>query len=279
MKKYKVGVIQINSQANVEENLKTIVRMIEEAVENGAKLISLPEVMNQTSSSKEESVWEEIPGRTINLMLETAKKYGVWIHCGSIKEMDNDEKHFNTSVMVDPNGKILGSYRKLHLFDVDLKDGGRVRESDRSSKGYEIVNIQTEIGNLGFTICYDLRFPELFRILALNGAEIIFVPANFTYQTGKAHWASLLRARAIENGCYIIAAAQIGQKMKFKAYGHSMIINPWGTVLAEAPDEATIIYADIDLDYVHEIRGQIPSLLNRRADVYSLTINNKDNNI
>lgn len=274
LRKYKVGLIQLNAQADFESNLEKITSMVDEAAQNGAKLISLPENMNQITAVREDFVIEEIPGKTINKMSELAKKHKAWIHCGSIKEYNSNGKPFNTTVMLNPQGEIIAEYRKLHLFDVDLKDGGSFKESDKNSPGSDIVNVQTDIGNLGLTICYDIRFPELYRLLTLNGAEVIFVPANFTYQTGKAHWSTLLRARAIENGVYILATGQCGQKPNVVAYGHSMIIDPWGTVLAEAQEEETVIYADIDLDYIPKVREQVPSLSNRRADVYDLTIKN-----
>ncbi|NLL81852.1 MAG: carbon-nitrogen hydrolase family protein [Tissierellia bacterium] len=272
LRKYKVGVIQLNTQSDLDKNLETIGNLVEEAAQNGAKLISLPENMDQIAKDKEDYVVDEIPGKTINFMMELAKKHKLWIHCGSIKEYNKNGKPFNTTVMLNPDGEIVSKYSKLHLFDVDLDISGSFKESDNNSPGSEIVNIETEVGNLGFTICYDIRFPELFRLLTLNGAEVIFVPANFTYQTGKAHWSTLLRARAIENGVYIIACGQCGQKPKVLAYGHSMIVDPWGTVLAEAEEEEGIIYAEIDLDYINKVRSEVPSLSNRRADIYDLII-------
>lgn len=274
MRKYKVGLIQLNTQENFEHNLETISRMIDEAAQNGAKLVVLPENMNQITAVREDFVIEEIPGKTISYMMELAKKHNIWIHCGSFKEYNSNGKPFNTTVMLNPDGEIVAKYRKLHLFDVDLKDGGSFKESDKNSQGSDIVNVQTDIGNLGFTICYDIRFPELYRLLTLNGAEVIFVPANFTYPTGKAHWSTLLRARAIENGVYVLAPGQCGQKPNVLAYGHSMIIDPWGNVLAEAQEEETVVYADIDLDYIPKVREQVPSLSNRRTDVYSIEVKN-----
>lgn len=274
MRKYKVGIIQLNTQSDLYENLNKIGKMVEEAAENGVKLVSLPENMNQITKNKEDFVIEEIPGKTIAYMADLAKKYKLWIHCGSIKEYNSNGKPFNTTIMLNPDGEIVGKYAKLHLFDVDLDDGGSFKESDKNSPGNDVVNVETEIGNLGFTICYDIRFPELFRLLTLNGAEVIFVPANFTYQTGKAHWSTLLRARAIENGVYILATGQCGQKPNVLAFGHSMIIDPWGTVLAEAQEEETVIYAEIDLDYIPKVRNEVPSLSNRRSDVYSLETKN-----
>ena len=275
MRKYKIAVLQIDSKADLQENLEKISKMIDEAVLNGATFISLPENMHQMTNIKEEMSIEDIPGYAIGYMAEIAMKHNIWIHCGSIKEYNANGKTFNTTVILDPKGKIVGKYRKLHLFDVDLKESGSFRESDKNSNGTDIVNVETEMGNLGLTICYDIRFPELYRLLTLNGAEVIFVPANFTSTTGKAHWETLLRARAIENGVYIVASAQIGQKHNMLAYGHSMIVDPWGEVISVAEDEETIIYGEIDLDHIYEIREKMPCLKNRRTEVYTLSANNK----
>ena len=272
MRKYKVGVLQINTQENIEDNLKKITQMVEEAAKNGANLVTLPENMNQITNNKEMIKEEVIPGRTINLMSDLAKKHKIWIHCGSIKEHNPEGKPFNTTVVLNPEGEIAGKYRKLHLFDVELKDGGSFKESDKNSKGSKVVNIDTEMGNMGLSICYDIRFPELYRLMTLNGAEVIFVPANFTYPTGKAHWSILMRARAIENGTYVVATGQVGQKPNVVAYGHSMIVDPWGNILAEGQEGEEIIYGEIDLDNIPKIREQIPSLSNRRADVYNLSV-------
>lgn len=273
--KYKIALIQMDTQNNYEENLKVIEEKVVEAFQNGASLVSLPENMNIITMDPKENVMEEIPGRTTNLLCKLAKDMNIWIHGGSIKENSGTEKGYNTTVMINPDGKIIAKYRKLHLFDVSLKTGDTVTnifESDRNLAGSEIVNVDTEIGNLGFTICYDLRFPELYRELVLRGAQIIFVPANFTYKTGEAHWTTLLRARAIENGCFIVAAAQTGVKPMIDVYGHSTVIDPWGNILVEAGMETGIVYAEIDLDKVETVRNQIPSLKNRREDVYEITI-------
>lgn len=155
-------------------------------------------------------------------------------------------------------------------FDVTLPDGSPIRESDKVKAGSDIVTVDTEIGMLGFSICYDIRFPELYRLLALAGARIIFTPANFTMPTGKDHWEAILRARAIENGCYIIAPAQIGRKPKFTSYGNSMVIAPWGTVIARSKEAPGVTIAEIDLDFQDDIRAQQPSLKNRRSDIYDL---------
>jgi predicted amidohydrolase len=182
------------------------------------------------------------------------------------------EKFFNTTVMLDPSGGVIAKYRKLHTFDVTLTDGTVCNESARVRPGSEIVTVDSELGRLGFSICYDIRFPELFRLLAMDGAQVIFAPANFTLPTGKDHWEPILRTRAIENGCYIVAPAQIGKKPNFTAFGNSMVVDPWGTVIARSKDEPGVTIAEIDPDFQDKIRAQIPSLKNRRSDVYELRV-------
>ena len=272
MRKYLVAAIQMDTQNNKEENLHQAVQFIDEAVAKGAKLIVFPEVMNHLSELPE---WAEpIPGPTTELLKVKAKEHSVWIHGGSISEVNPDGvRTYNTSVLINDKGEIVAKYRKLHNFDMVLPDGHAVRESDNKEPGDAIVVAETELGRLGFAICYDMRFPELFRIMRLNGAEVIFLPANFTFLTGKDHWEPILRARAIENGVYIVAPNQTGEKEKFVAYGNSMIIDPWGNILARAADEVGVILAEIDLDYLEEVRRRNPSVDNCRTDVYCVSKN------
>ena len=252
------------------KNLERMMHYIDEAAKKGATLVAFPEVVNILS---EEAVYAEpIPGPTTDILVQKAKEYGIWIHGGSLSEVNpNGERTYNTSVLIRPDGEIVAKYRKLHNFDMILPDGSSVRESDKKEPGDEIVTVQTELGGMGFAICYDLRFPEMFRIMRLKGAEIIVLSANFTMPTGKDHWEPLLRARAIENGVYIIAPNQIGEKEKFTAYGNSMIIDPWGTVIARASDCSGIIFAEIDLDYLERVRQKNPAVNNCRMDVYQIS--------
>lgn len=200
-----------------------------------------------------------------------AKEHKMYIHSGSFcKAVEGENRAYNTSVIIDSEGKIIGEYHKLHPFDITMPDGTVNKESDRIRPGDEIVVTDTALGKLGMSICYDIRFPELYRIMTLEGAQVIFTPASFTMATGKEHWECILRTRAIENACYIVAADQIGQKHEFLAYGYSMVIDPWGTVIAKARDEAGMFYADIDLDYEDKIRQKVPVLKNRRADIYEV---------
>jgi predicted amidohydrolase len=272
MRKYKVAAVQLDSQNDKAANLERISRLVDEAAAGGAALVSLPEVMNFIGEMvREEDYPEPIPGRSTEILMKKAAEHGMWIHSGSFAEVNpGNKRYYNTSVLIDDKGKIAAKYRKIHTFDVTLPDGTVCDESAQVAPGREVVTTDTPLGKLGLAICYDIRFPELFRLMALEGAQVLFTPANFTLPTGKDHWEVILRARAIENGCYVVAAAQIGKKHHFVAYGSSMIIDPWGTVLTRAREEEGVAFAEIDLDYLDKIRAQLPSLKNRRADVYEL---------
>ena len=283
--KFQVAVCQMDSQNDKHQNLKDAENMICEASEKGADLVVFPENMNYMGKGYRYQA-EPIPGPTTDFLTALAKEHGVWILSGSIPETElNDPaeqetvsadknagkpKPKNSLVQIDPTGNICCKYSKLHLFDVDLEDGSSFRESDTATQGEDIVVCDTELGRLGFTICYDLRFGELYRLLSLAGAKVIFVPACFALQTGRAHWEVLLRARAIENGVYIVACNQIGEKYNMTAYGHSMVIDPWGRIIAQAEDKPGVLMAEIDLSEIEKVRAQIPSLKNRRGDLYEL---------
>jgi predicted amidohydrolase len=270
MRKYKVAIIQMNTGENRDANLNRIKRFIADACEQGAKLIALPEVMNRRAADKTVPTEEPLDGPTISFMKACAAEFSLWIHCGSIREVNEEGLPYNTTVLLNDKGEIASVYRKLHLFDIELPNGFVTKESARNCPGDQVVDVVTDLGHLGMTICYDLRFPELFRLLALRGVEVMFMPANFAQATGEAHWESLLRARAIENSCYIIASAQTGQIGEFNTYGNSMIVDPWGAILARADKEECMMLAEIDLDLVEKTRQKMPGLKNRRSDVYVL---------
>ena len=272
MNKFTVAVLQLDSQDDVQKNLDTVVSFIEEAAARGAKLITMPESMNYVGLDNAGHA-EEIPGGpTFQLMSEQAKKYGVWLHCGSIYEKNpNDPRPFNSTMVIDPRGNLAAKYHKIHPFDVVIPNGPVNRESERICPGDEIVTVDTgEVGHLGLSICYDMRFAEMYRIMALEGAQILLMPADFTMPTGKDYWETILRTRAIENGCYVVAPAQYGVKPKFQAYANSLVVDPWGNVIARASNHPQVITAEIDLDYLQQVRRQIFTLENRRPDVYSL---------
>lgn len=273
LRKYLIAMVQMDTQNDKGENLKRACAWIDEAALRGAKLVCFPEVMNLIGRNVGEGGGKEsVPGYTTDILCKKAKEHGIYIHGGSItEEIPGERRSRNTSVLISPEGEILAAYRKMHMFDITLADGTPFNESDRVEPGTEIVTVETELGIFGMSICYDVRFPELYRLMALRGAQVIFVPSSFTMPTGKDHWEPLLRARAIENGCYIVAPGQIGTKPAYTAYGNSLTADPWGTVIARSKDAPGITYAEIDLDYLEQIRRQIPSLENRRSDRYEVS--------
>lgn len=272
-RQYKIAIVQLQTSCQLKDNLVKIEKFIRAAAQEGAKLIAFPEVMNIIDSHMP-SYSESYGGETFRLLSRLAKTLGVYIHGGSWSEtIPASKKHYNTSYLFDDKGIVVGKYRKIHTFDITDPSGQIYRESDTVTSGQEVVVVETPLGKLGFAICYDLRFPELHRLLALKGAEIIFNPSDFNLMTGKDHWEVLLRARAIENGVYMIAADQYGQNAKMLAYGNSLVVNPWGTVIARAGDGEQILYADIDLDGLAEIRNRMQTLENRQSEVYRLSEN------
>lgn len=271
MARYLAAAIQMDTQDDREENFRTLEKLIAQAAEQGAKLVCMPECVTYLGRNIADAA-EEVPGGpSFRFFSAQAKRYGVWLHCGSIYEKSGDQRPYNCTMLLNPQGELVARYRKLHPFDVVLPNGTSVRESDTIRPGDSIVTAQAgRLGRLGFAICYDMRFGELFRLMALEGAQLFVVPANFTLATGKDHWLPLLRARAIENGCYVIAPGQIGKKPQFEAFGHSLIIDPWGTVTACASHRPGVVLAEIDLDLEQQVRRQLFTLENRREDLYTL---------
>jgi deaminated glutathione amidase len=267
----RVAAVQLNSTADPAANLATADRLTRAAAADGARLIVLPEKWTAIGSDEQSrAAAETLDGPAVRWARATASELQVDLVAGSILErVAGQEKLANTSVHVDPRGELKAIYRKLHMFDVDV--GGRsYRESDLSEPGEEIVCSETADGvELGMTICYDLRFPELYRILAVRGARVIVLPAAFTLATTRDHWETLLRARAIENQAFMVAANQFGSHPGGnRSGGRSMIVDPWGLVLAQAADGEGHIVAELDLEHQREIRAQLPALANRRAEVY-----------
>lgn len=269
---YVTAAIQMNSGEDVAENLAQATRLIEQSAasdsQSGAQFIVLPELFNCLGRFEAiVAAAEPIPGPTSDTLCALAKKLGVMLVAGSIAEQaEQADKAYNTSLVIAPDGALLAKYRKIHLFDVAIDDGPRTTESDWILPGNEVSSVASDFGVLGQTICYDLRFAELYRALATRGAEIILVPAAFTHATGQAHWHALLRARAIENQAYVIAPNQCGTNtMDIDTYGHTLIVDPWGKILAEATtNEEEIVTAEIDLARVAQVRRQIPALAHRR---------------
>jgi deaminated glutathione amidase len=267
-----VALIQTDAGPNPEANVARAALLAGEAAAAGAHLVALPEYLQfRGADDGFRASARPIPGPFTEPFSAVAARHGCWILAGSLAETSTDPgRPFNTSVLVGPDGAIRARYRKIHLFDVNV-DGGPVdRESARVSGGEEPVVVDVDGVSLGLTICYDLRFPELYRTLVLAGAEVLAVPSNFTERTGRDHWEVLLRARAIENGAWVIAPSQIGGPPGQPAFGRSMVIDPWGIVVAQAPDREAIVHAVLDTDRVAAVRRQIPVLANRRPEAYRL---------
>ncbi|HKN93832.1 MAG TPA: carbon-nitrogen hydrolase family protein [Thermoleophilaceae bacterium] len=270
----RVAAVQLNSNEDKQRNLATADRLTRAAAADGAALVLLPEKWTALGTHEDyvraaESL--EAPGPAIEWASRTARELGIDLVAGSISERrEGRDKLGNTSIHFGPDGEQKALYRKIHMFDV-VVGGIEYRESESEDPGEEIVLSETREGvPLGMTVCYDLRFPELYRILAIRGARILLVPAAFTKITGQAHWELLIRARAIENQAFVIAADQIGRHPDDKeSFGGSMIVDPWGEVLARAPDEETFISADLDFARQDEVREQLPSLANRMPTTYA----------
>jgi predicted amidohydrolase len=267
----RTAAVQLNSTDDKERNTTVADRLVRDAAADGADLIVLPEKFNVLGEHDDYVAGaESLDGPTITWARETARELGVDLVAGSIVEKrEGHEKLGNTSVHVGRDGEVKAVYRKIHMFDV-VVGGIEYRESASEEPGDEIVLSEARDGiPLGLTVCYDLRFPELFRILAIRGARVITLPAAFTKVTGRAHWEILVRARAIENQAFVVAADQIGAHPPDKeSFGGSMIVDPWGEVLARAPDEECFIAANLDFARQDEVRDQLPSLANRVAGAY-----------
>ncbi|TGK12120.1 carbon-nitrogen hydrolase family protein [Leptospira fletcheri] len=268
MRKYFAAVLQLNSGSDINANLTESEKWIEDAFSKNAQLIGLPENFSFLGSEKEKlERAKEIEVLTSKFLSETSRKFRIHLLGGGYPTAGKDGKILNTSTLFGPDGKEIFRYYKIHLFDTDPGDGFQYKESRSVSSGTELPSIfsSAQFGNISTVICYDLRFPELFRALSYRGAEILFVPSAFTKLTGEAHWEPLLRARAIENFCYVLAPAQAGRHDNGReTYGHSLIVNPWGEILAEKKEGEGALVAEIDLELIQEARRKIPSLKHRK---------------
>ena len=265
----RVACVQMSSRADKAANLERAEALVARAAATGSDVVVLPEKWNLIGNSEQlHAAAEPLEGESVSAMSAWASQHGITLVGGSITERrEGREKLSNTCVVLDPEGEIAAVYRKIHLFDVEV--GGLVyRESDAEEPGDEPVVCAAD-WPIGLSVCYDVRFPELYRILALEGALLATVPAHFTLHTGKDHWEVLLRARAIENQLYVAAAAQFGETLPGRwSYGRSLIADPWGLVLAVAPDEETVISAELDRARLEDIRAKLPSLATRQPDAY-----------
>jgi predicted amidohydrolase len=263
-----IGLVQVCSTDDLAGNLKRAAEGVAVAADRGAEFVCLPE--NFGFMRREGDAFpcaQGLDGEIVGFLMDLARRHEVWLLGGTFPEaIPGESRVHNTCVVIASDGGVAAVYRKIHLFDVDLgADGGSFRESASFVAGTEVVVAETPFGGLGLSVCYDLRFPELYREMAVRGAEFIAVPSAFTPQTGRDHWEVLLRARAIESQAFVLAPAQCGQHGVDRAsYGRSMIIDPWGLVLAQAGDRPCVVVADCDLGEIQRVREAVPSLANRR---------------
>lgn len=264
----RVAAIQMNSGQNIDSNLRVASNLIQEGARAGAQWISLPEMFAYMRQEGEPFPCAQMLDDEIVLFVkEQARVHEIWILGGSFPELAEDSRVYNTSFLISPSGDISGIYQKMHLFDVDLTQEGGIsyHESRSIAPGKSPTCVSTPFGKIGLSVCYDLRFPELYRRYMSEGAHFLTVPSAFAPETGLAHWETLLRARAIENQCFVIAPAQCGRHSPTRSsYGHALLIDPWGNILAEATHTEEVILADLDLEEQNQIRESLPCLTNRR---------------
>jgi predicted amidohydrolase len=265
---FKAALVQMRSGIDMARNLSDASAMVRQAASQGAQYVLTPEVTNIVEADKERTkavVAMEADDISVAGFSALAAELGIWLHAGSLALRVSADRLVNRSLLFSPDGRIAARYDKIHLFDVDMPTGERIRESDTFAPGAEAVVAQLPWGKLGLSICYDMRFPVLYNTLATAGASFVSVPAAFTVPTGKAHWHVLLRSRAIETGSFVLAAAQGGHhECGRHTFGHSLAVNPWGEVIAELETEPGIVVFDVDEDLVKRDRGRIPALKNAR---------------
>jgi deaminated glutathione amidase len=265
----RVAVCQLNAREDRTANLAVARHLLDRAAAEGADLAVLPEYVDYLGRSVGEPKPEAVDGEFAASFAEAAQRLDMWVLAGSFHEAGPDpERTHNTSLLFDRDGDLAAVYRKIHLYDVEIPGRVSYHESRTVAPGTDTIVVDVDGVQLGLSICYDLRFPELYRRLAVAGAQVLVVPAAFMMHTGRDHWEVLLRARAIENQCYVLAAGQIGDHEPGRTcFGRSMVVDPWGTVLAQAPDTVGVTVADLDLDRLATIRQELPSLANRRLPV------------
>jgi deaminated glutathione amidase len=273
----RVALFQSTTGIDPSANARNLVDAIEQAAAGGAEMLFTPEMsglLDRDSARAAKSIKPQEQDEVLAACREAAAKHHIWLHIGSLAVLVGDGKVANRTFVIDREGEVRATYDKLHLFDVDLPTGESWRESNVYSAGAGVVLVNgTPVGKLGLTICYDLRFPGLFARLAESDADVIAVPAAFTVPTGKAHWHVLLRARAIEAGLFVVAAAQVGHHEDGRnTYGHSLVVDPWGEILLDMGEEHGVGFADIDLKRISDVRSRIPALNHRRPIPDSVTL-------
>ena len=269
---FKLALCQMEVIDNKDSNIKKALEMIKIAAENKSDMVILPEMFNcpYDNSKFREYAEERKNSKTLKAIKESAKELNLYIVAGSIPELEDDNL-YNSSFIFDRDGEIIASHRKMHLFDIDIAGKISFKESETLSAGNQITVVDTELCKIGVAICYDIRFPELLRLMALRGAELIVIPGAFNMTTGPAHWETLIRARAIDNQLYVAAASPArNEELSYVAYGNSMVADPWGEIVARAGEKEEIVYANIKLSRVNDVREELPVLNGRRNDIYGL---------
>lgn len=267
MPSFKVACLQVNAGPDLAPNIETACAMVREARANGADMVLMPENVTMMEWGRENVLAktpEEAEHPAIPVFSALARETGLWLHGGTLAVKLSGGRVANRTLMFDPSGAVVGRYDKIHMFDVDLGNGESYRESNTFRPGDQAMVVNTPWGGLGLSICYDLRFPHLYRALAKAGASFLTVPSAFTQPTGAAHWHVLLRARAIETGCWVFAPAQTGDHKGRGTYGHALIVAPWGEVVGDAGEDVGIIYAEVTTEAVEKARGKVPSLSHDR---------------
>lgn len=271
-KSFEIALCQMNVVEKKKQNIERAVSMIKEAGDHGATMVVLPEMFNCPYDNDKfvEYAENRKTSKSLDAISRAAYENNVYVIAGSIPEEDGGNI-YNSSFIFDNNGDVLDMHRKLHLFDVDVSDGIVFKESDTITAGDKLTVIDTPIMKFGVAICFDLRFPELFRLMVMEGAKLVFVPGAFNMTSGPAHWETTLRTRAIDNQIYMVAVSPAkNDELSYVAYGHSMVVDPWGNVIETAEEEETIVYSTINEELVDKIRDELPLLKNRRDDIYKL---------
>lgn len=267
--KFKIALCQMAGSFDKKESMNTAEKFVTEAAKSGAQIVSLPEMWNCPYANEYFRPYAEPEdGETVKFLSRLAEENNIYLVGGSIPEIEND-KVYNTSFIFDRKGSLIGKHRKAHLFDIDVKGGIRFMESDTLTAGNTATVVETEYCKVGVAICYDVRFPELTRKMALEGAKLVILPAAFNMTTGPVHWEMSMKARALDNQVYFAANGPArSEDGPYTAYGHSMIVSPWGDVISSTKEKEDIIYGEVDTEYVDDIRQQLPLLKHRREELY-----------
>jgi omega-amidase len=272
MKSFKIAVCQMKVVDNKTSNIKKAVHMMREAAQNNADMVILPEMFNCPYDNEKFREYAENRdnSRTLQVVSAASRKFKLHLVAGSIPEADG-ESIYNSSFIFNSEGVLIGHHRKLHLFDIDIPGEISFKESETITSGDKITVLETVICKLGVAICYDIRFPELFRLMALKGVELMVIPGAFNLKTGPAHWEVLIRSRAVDNQFFVAAASPAqNENLSYIAYGHSMVVDPWGDIMVQAGTHEEIIYTEINLSRTAEVRKELPVFTNRRTDLYDV---------